>query len=110
VKDVVKQLGLKNVAAQQVRAESLEDRKYHFIVSRAVTQMEKFYPWIKDKFRKEDVHQEFQNGVFYLKGGDVDEELEALHLNYVSYHLEDYFTESYFETKKVVYLPYEGKR
>jgi len=110
VKDVVKQLGLKNVAAQQVRAESLEDRKYHFIVSRAVTQMEKFYPWIKDKFRKEDVHEEFQNGVFYLKGGDVDEELEALHLNYVSYHLEDYFTESYFETKKVVYLPYEGKR
>ncbi|GEO22028.1 16S rRNA (guanine(527)-N(7))-methyltransferase RsmG [Cyclobacterium qasimii] len=110
VKDVVKQLGLKNVEPQQVRAESLEDRKYHFIISRAVTQMEKFYPWIKNKFRKEDVHEEFQNGLFYLKGGDVDEELEALHLNYVSYHLEDYFTESFFETKKVVYLPYEGKR
>ncbi|AKP51717.1 16S rRNA (guanine(527)-N(7))-methyltransferase RsmG [Cyclobacterium amurskyense] len=110
VKDVVKQLGLKNVEPQQVRAESLTDRKYHYIISRAVTQMEKFYPWIKGKFRKEDMHPEFQNGVFYLKGGEVDEELEALNLNYVSYHLEDYYTEPFFETKKVVYLPYEGKR
>ena len=109
VKDVVKQLGLKNVEPQQVRAENLMSRKYHFIVSRAVTQMEKFYPWVKGRFRKEDVHDEFQNGILYLKGGDVDEELEALHLNYVCYHLEDYFREPFFETKKVVYIPFEGK-
>ena len=109
VKDMVRQLGLKNVEPQQVRAESL-DRRYHFIISRAVTQMEKFYPWSKGKFKKEDIDRDFQNGIFYLKGGDVDEELEELNLSYVSYHLEDSFKEPYFETKKVIYLPYEGKR
>lgn len=109
VKDVVRQLGLKNVEAQQARAESL-NRTYHFIVSRAVTQMEKFYPWVNRKFRKEDVHKDFSNGVFYLKGGEIDEELEALDLNYVPYFLEDYFEEPYFETKKVIFIPYEGKR
>lgn len=109
VKDVVKTLKLRNVEPQQTRAELL-NRKYHFIISRAVTQMANFYPWTKGKFRKEDVHPEFQNGIFYLKGGDVDEELEALGLMYVSYHLEDYFQEDYFLTKKVIYLPYEGRR
>ncbi|MFC4871089.1 16S rRNA (guanine(527)-N(7))-methyltransferase RsmG [Negadavirga shengliensis] len=108
VKDVVKQLKLRNVEAQQVRAETL-NRTYHFIVSRAVTQMEKFYPWVKKKFKKEDFN-EFQNGIFYLKGGEVDEELESLHLSYVTYHLEDYFKEDFFDTKKVIYIPYEGKR
>ncbi|SHM55279.1 16S rRNA (guanine527-N7)-methyltransferase [Cyclobacterium lianum] len=109
VKDVVRKLGLKNVEAQQERAENL-NRKYHFIISRAVTQMEKFLPWVKGKFRKEDLHEDFQNGIFYLKGGEVDEELEALHLSYVPYFLDDYFSEDFFETKKVIYLPYEGKR
>ncbi|MEX2511886.1 MAG: 16S rRNA (guanine(527)-N(7))-methyltransferase RsmG [Cyclobacteriaceae bacterium] len=109
VKDVVRKLGLKNVEAQQVRAESLQ-RKYHFVISRAVTQMEKFYPWVKGKFKKEDAHDLFQNGIFYLKGGEIDEELEALNLAYVPYYLDDYFTEPFFETKKVVYIPYEGKR
>ncbi|WP_375584086.1 16S rRNA (guanine(527)-N(7))-methyltransferase RsmG [Cyclobacterium xiamenense] len=109
VKDVVRQLGLKNIEAQQVRAENLT-RTYHFIVSRAVTRMEKFYPWVQRKFRKEDLHKDFQNGVFYLKGGEVDEELEALNLSYVSFFLDDYFTEPFFSTKKVVYIPYTGKR
>lgn len=109
VKDVVKTLKLQNVEAQQTRAEEL-NRKYHFIVSRAVTQMANFYPWVKGKFRKEDVDPEFQNGIFYLKGGDVDEELEELNLTYITYHLEDYFKEKFFDTKKVVYIPYEGRR
>ncbi|MCC5938278.1 MAG: 16S rRNA (guanine(527)-N(7))-methyltransferase RsmG [Lunatimonas sp.] len=109
VKDVVKSLKLQNVEAQQTRAEEL-NRKYHFIVSRAVTQMANFYPWVKRKFRKEDVDPEFQNGIFYLKGGDVDEELDNMHLSYISYHLEDYFKEKFFETKKVIYIPYEGRR
>lgn len=110
VKDVVKSLKLRNVEPQQIRAELLTNRKYHFIISRAVTQMANFYPWTKGKFRKEDVHPEFQNGIFYLKGGEVDEELEALGLMYVSYHLEDYFQEDFFQTKKVIYLPYESRR
>ncbi len=108
VKDVVKKLKLENVEAQQARAESL-NRKYHFVVSRAVTQMEKFLPWVKGKFRKEDV-LDIPNGIFYLKGGDVDQELEDLNLTYVSYHLEDYFKDAFFETKKVIYIPYQGKR
>lgn len=109
VKDVVRQLGLQNVEAQQARAESL-NRSYHFVISRAVTQMEKFLPWVKGKFRKENPHQDFQNGIFYLKGGEVDEELEALNLTYVPYFLDDYFSEAFFATKKAIYLPYEGKR
>ncbi|AGA78298.1 16S rRNA (guanine(527)-N(7))-methyltransferase RsmG [Echinicola vietnamensis] len=108
VKDVAKTLKLSNVEAQQARAESLP-RKYDFIISRAVTRMANFYPWVKDKFKKEDFN-EFTNGILYLKGGDVDEEMEELPISYVTYHLSDYFKEDFFETKKVVYVPYEGKR
>jgi 16S rRNA (guanine527-N7)-methyltransferase len=108
VKDVVKQLKLTNVEAQQARAEELV-RKYDFVISRAVTQMANFYPWVKNKIRKEDFN-EFQNGILYLKGGDVDEEMEELDKSYIVYHLSDYFKEEFFETKKVVYLPWEDKR
>jgi 16S rRNA (guanine527-N7)-methyltransferase len=108
VKDVVKQLKLANVEAQQARAEELV-RKYDFVISRAVTRMANFYPWVKNKIRKEDFN-EFQNGILYLKGGEVDEEMDELDKSYVVYHLNDYFQEEYFETKKVVYLPWEDKR
>ncbi|KEO72773.1 16S rRNA (guanine(527)-N(7))-methyltransferase RsmG [Anditalea andensis] len=108
VKDVVKQLKLQNVEAQQTRAEDLV-RKYDFIVSRAVTRFANMMPWVKGKFKKEDFN-EFQNGMFFLKGGEVDEEMEERQVSYVSYHLEDYFKEDFFETKKVVYVPWEGKR
>jgi len=108
VKDVVKQLKLTNVEAQQARAEELV-RKYDFVISRAVTQMANFYPWVKNKIRKEDFN-EFQNGILYLKGGDVDEEMDELDKSYIVYHLSDYFKEEFFETKKVVYLPWEDKR
>lgn len=108
VKDVAKQLKLSNVEPQQARAEELV-RKYDFVISRAVTQMVNFYPWVKNKIKKEDIN-EFQNGILYLKGGDVDEEMEALDKSYVVYHLEDYFKEEFFQTKKVVYMPWEDKR
>ena len=108
VKDVAKQLKLSNVEAQQARAEQLV-RKYDFVISRAVTQMVNFYPWVKGKIKKEHFN-EFQNGILYLKGGDVDEEMEALDKSYVVYHLEDYFKEEFFQTKKVVYMPWEDKR
>jgi len=108
VKDVAKQLKLSNVEAQQTRAEQLV-RKFDFVVSRAVTRMINFYPWVKNKIRKEDFN-EYPNGILYLKGGDVDEELEELGKSYVVYHLEDYFKEDFFETKKVVYMPWEDKR
>ncbi|MFC5627255.1 16S rRNA (guanine(527)-N(7))-methyltransferase RsmG [Algoriphagus winogradskyi] len=108
VKDVVKQLKLTNVEAQQARAEQLV-RKYDFVISRAVTRMINFYPWVKNKIRKEDIN-EYPNGILYLKGGEVDEEMEELGKSYVVYHLEDYFKEEFFETKKVIYMPWEDKR
>ncbi len=108
VKDVVKQLKLANVEAQQARAEELV-RKYDFVISRAVTRMANFYPWVKNKIRKEDFN-EFQNGILYLKGGEVDEEMEELDKSYVVYHLDDYFKEDFFKTKKVIYIPWEDKR
>lgn len=108
VKDVAKQLKLSNVEAQQVRAEDLV-RKYDFILSRAVTRFANILPWVKNKFKKEDFN-ELQNGLLLLKGGDVDEEMEERELSYVTYHLDDYFKEEFFKTKKVVYVPWEGKR
>lgn len=108
VKDVVKQLKLPNVEGQQARAEELI-RTYDFIISRAVTRMANFYPWVKNKIRKEEFN-EFQNGILYLKGGEVDQEMEELDKSYVIYHLDDYFLETFFETKKVIYIPWEDKR
>ena len=108
VKDVAKQLKLTNVEAQQARAESLV-RKYDFVVSRAVTRFANFYPWVKGKFKKEDFN-EFPNGIFLLKGGEVEEEMEERLVSYVVYHLDDYYEEEFFDTKKVVYVPWEGKR
>lgn len=108
VKEVAKALKLSNVEAQQARAESLV-RKYDFVISRAVTRMINFYPWVKGKIKKEDFN-EFPNGILYLKGGDVDEEMEETGKSYVTYHLSDYFQEEFFETKKVVYMPWEDKR
>ncbi|PRY89001.1 16S rRNA (guanine(527)-N(7))-methyltransferase RsmG [Mongoliibacter ruber] len=108
VKDIARQLKLSNVEAQQARAETLV-RRYDFVVSRAVTRFANFIPWVKNKFRKEDIN-EMQNGLLLLKGGDVDEEMEERNVGYITYHLEDYFKEDFFETKKVVYVPWEGKR
>ncbi|MFD2033199.1 16S rRNA (guanine(527)-N(7))-methyltransferase RsmG [Belliella marina] len=108
VKDVAKKLKLSNIEAQQVRAETLV-RRYDFVVSRAVTRFTNFFPWVKGKFKKEDFN-EFPNGIFLLKGGDVDEEMEERNVGYVTYHLKDYFKEEFFDTKKVVYVPWEGKR
>jgi 16S rRNA (guanine527-N7)-methyltransferase len=108
VKEVAKALKLTNVEAQQARAESLV-RKYDFVVSRAVTRMIQFYPWVKGKIKKEDIN-DYPNGILYLKGGDVDEEMEETGKSYVCYYLEDYFNEEFFQTKKVVYMPWEDKR
>ena len=108
VKEVAKALKLTNVEAQQARAEALV-RKYDFVVSRAVTRMIQFYPWVKGKIKKEDIN-DYPNGILYLKGGDVDEEMEETGKSYVCYHLEDYFKEDFFETKKVIYMPWEDKR
>lgn len=104
VRQVADALGLKNVKAEQVRAEYTKDR-YDFVVSRAVTRMKEFYGWIQHKFRKESLH-ELDNGILYLKGGDLDEEMNELKRPWREYLLSAYFQEEFFETKKVVYVPH----
>lgn len=103
VTEVSKALGLKNVKAEQARAEQLKG-KYDFIVSRAVTRMKEFHGWIHNKVKPESVHT-LDNGILYLKGGDLDEEMNELKRPYSVYNLPDYFKEEFFETKKVIYVP-----
>lgn len=106
VNEVAKGLGLKNVRAEQKRAELVKE-EFDFIVSRAVTNMPDFVKWIKDKTKKNSTH-ELKNGILYLKGGDLTEEL-ALYKTVQLFDLPNYFEEDFFETKKVVYLPLKYK-
>ena len=100
VKGVAESLGLKNVTAHHMRAEQLKE-KFHFVVSRAVTQMPVFLTWLRGKFEKEQFNPK-HNGVLYLKGGDLAEELAGLKAEIFS--LKNYFDGDFFDTKKVVYL------
>ena len=100
VNAVAESLGLKNVKAYHERAEKIKD-KFHFVVSRAVTQMPVFLRWLKGKFEKEQFNPK-HNGVLYLKGGDLGEELARIKCEI--YNLKDQFGEEFFDTKKVVYL------
>jgi 16S rRNA (guanine527-N7)-methyltransferase len=106
VKAVVDALELKNVKAEQMRAENVKG-DFDFIVSRAVTNMPDFVSWIKDKIKKQQKHQ-LKNGILYLKGGDLTEEL-ALFPNAKQYNITDFFEGEFFETKKVVHLPLKYK-
>ena len=103
VNAVAEVVGLTNVKAEQIRAEQIK-AKYDFVVSRAVTRMKEFYGWVNNKIKSESVHT-LDNGILYLKGGDLDEEMSELKKRYSMYDLTDYFKEEFFETKKVVYLP-----
>jgi len=103
VNEVVKGVGLKNVKAEQARAEQLKG-EYDFIVSRAVTRIKEFYQWIHRKTKAKSMHER-DNGILYLKGGDLEEELNELKKPYQLYNLSDHFKEEFFETKKVVYVP-----
>ena len=100
VKGVAESLGLKNVTAHHIRAEQLKE-KFHFVVSRAVTQMPVFLTWLRGKFEKEQFNPK-HNGVLYLKGGELAEELAGLKAEIFS--LKNYFEGEFFDTKKVVYL------
>ncbi len=102
VNEVVAGLGLENVITTHGRVEEVKDT-YDFIVSRAVAQMETFVRWVKGRISKQQNH-ELRNGILYLKGGDLSEELN-LYTSATIYDLTDYFEEDFFETKKVVHLP-----
>jgi len=107
VQEVVNALGLKNVKATHGRAEKVKG-EFDFIVSRAVTNMDDFVKWVRKKVVKKQNH-ELKNGILYLKGGDLTEEL-ANFPKATIYKLSDYFSEDFFETKKVVHLPLKYKR
>ena len=103
VKEVASALGLENLKADHLRAEQIKE-KFNFIVSRAVTRLGEFYPWIQGKFKKDSINA-IPNGILYLKGGDLTEEIAESKLNAELYPLSDYFEEDFFETKYVVYVP-----
>lgn len=101
VQAVADALGLKNVKAEQKRAELVKG-DFDFIVSRAVTNMPDFVSWIKDKIKKKSKH-ELKNGILYLKGGDLTEELKDFP-KATEYNLSEFFEDEFFETKKMVHL------
>ena len=99
---VAEALQLKNVTAAHGRAEKVKDR-YDFVVSRAVTNMPDFVKWTRNKVKRDSFH-ELENGILYLKGGDLSDELKAFPRARL-FELSDFFEEEFFETKKVVHLP-----
>ena len=102
VNEVKEALGLTNVYAGHKRAEELK-QEFDFVVSRAVTQMPKFIPWVQNKFKKKGKNG-YPNGIFYLKGGDLKDELKPITRYKEIIELSDFFEEEFFETKKVVYI------
>lgn len=105
VKDVAEQLQLKNVTAEQIRAEQVQ-RDFDFVVSRAVTDLSQFAGWVKGKIS--DIHyHKLRNGIIYLKGGDLTDEIAPFRKKVRTWDISDFFEEPYFETKKVIYMPWK---
>ncbi|MBR1849989.1 MAG: 16S rRNA (guanine(527)-N(7))-methyltransferase RsmG [Bacteroidales bacterium] len=103
VSDVISQLGLTNAHACQVRAEQVEG-EYDFVVSRAVTDLATFVPWVKNKISPSHYHP-LRNGLLYLKGGDLEAELAPFRKRVRTWDISSFFDEEFFDTKKVIYLP-----
>ena len=103
---VAEGLGLTNIKTSHKRAEDIDER-FDFIVSRAVTAMPSFVGWVKNKVNKKSKN-ELKNGILYLKGGDLTEELKDFPKATI-YNLTDFFEEDFFETKKLVHLPLKYK-
>lgn len=104
VQNVAESLGLKNVRAEQIRAEQVQG-DFDFIVSRAVTDLSQFTQWVRGKVS--DIHyHHLRNGILYLKGGDLTQELFPFRKKVRTWDISDFFEEEYFQTKKVIYLPF----
>lgn len=104
VEEVARELDLSQVTAEQQRAEKVEGR-YDFIVSRAVTHMPRFLAWTRRKIKLRSLPATLPNGILYLKGGDLQDELRGI--PHQLFPLQDYFDEAFFSTKYVVYIPAE---
>ncbi|MGB1039573.1 MAG: 16S rRNA (guanine(527)-N(7))-methyltransferase RsmG [Flavobacteriales bacterium] len=100
VNEVAKELGLKNVKGEHINAKLITG-KYDFVVSRAVTRLYPFIGWIKMNIKRPSFNT-IPNGILYLKGGDLKEELSEVNKEYNSYLLSDFYEEEFFETKKVI--------
>jgi 16S rRNA (guanine527-N7)-methyltransferase len=103
VRAVSKALDLANVEGEQVRAEQLKGQ-FDFVVSRAVTRLKEFYSWVHQRVKKRSVHH-LKNGILYLKGGELENEILELNRPCTVFPLRDFFSEEFFETKKVVHIP-----
>jgi 16S rRNA (guanine527-N7)-methyltransferase len=102
VNEVATALGLTNVQAHHLRAEQVKGT-FDFVISRAVTAMPVFVEWVKNKIKKGKASDGFSNGILYLKGGDLTEEFKDLTGKFKEYPLSNYFSEDFFETKKVIH-------
>lgn len=102
VSEVSLSLGLQNVKASHNRAENIKE-KYDFVISRAVTAMPIFLQWVNNKIKKKQINA-LPNGILYLKGGDLTEEMAPVKNYYEMYPISTFFEEEFFETKKVVYV------
>ncbi|MBD1366311.1 16S rRNA (guanine(527)-N(7))-methyltransferase RsmG [Mucilaginibacter sp. ZT4R22] len=102
VNEVATALGLKNVKGTHARAEEIKE-KFDFVVSRAVTQLKDFYPWVSGKFSKATTNK-LASGILYLKGGDLTQEIAESGLAVQQFYLKDYFEEEFFDTKQVIYV------
>ena len=103
VNDVIERLGLENSKAMQIRAEQLEG-EYDFVVSRAVTTLPEFVPWVRGKISKSQ-YNTLRNGILYLKGGDLKNELFTFRHKVKTWDIGEWFEEEWFAEKKVIYLP-----
>ena len=101
VKGVCEGAGIKNIDARNTRVEQIAE-KFDYVVSRAVTEMPAFVKWIWTKIEKGQKGT-LPNGILYLKGGDLTEELKATKMPWTEYNISEFFEEEFFETKKVVY-------
>ncbi|MAX68379.1 MAG: 16S rRNA (guanine(527)-N(7))-methyltransferase RsmG [Flavobacteriales bacterium] len=101
VNEVAHSIGLKNLRAEHKRAEQVNGQ-FDFVVSRAVTKMKVFQQWVRKRISTKQRNILF-NGILYLKGGDLTEELKGIK-NVELYSIPDFFEEEFFETKKVVYI------
>jgi 16S rRNA (guanine527-N7)-methyltransferase len=109
VNEVSIALGLTNLTSEHRRAEEIKG-SFDFVISRAVTRLNRFIPWVNTKFKSKN-NNTIRNGILYLKGGDLNEELNEAKLKYkpTLYKIPDFFDGEFFETKQVVYVPIMGE-
>lgn len=103
VKEVIEALGLGNATCEHIRAEQVKG-EYDFVVSRAVTRLKPFYQWVQAKVNRQGFNK-IDNGILYLKGGNLTEELKEAKKPHQLFHLSDFYEEDFFETKKIVFVP-----